>query len=62
MGKDVLVIKKRRQGDDGYKTFSIRIREEQVTRLDDLSRKSGHSRNELISRFIDFGISHCKIE
>ena len=62
MARDVLVIKKRIQGDDGYRVFSIRIREDLVETLEDLSRRSGHSRNELISRFIEYGISHCKIE
>ena len=62
MARDVLVIKKRIQGDDGYRVLSIRIREDLVETLEDLSRRSGHSRNELISRFIEYGISHCKIE
>lgn len=44
-----LVIKpKRSKGDDGYKTFSIRIREDVVERIDEISAKTGRSRNELI--------------
>ena len=48
MGKERLVIEPKRKGDDGYRTFSIRIRQELVDRLESLSAASGHSRNELI--------------
>lgn len=47
-----LVIKpKKAKGDDGYKVFSIRIKEEIVTQIDDISARTGHSRNELIGAF-----------
>ena len=44
-------IKKRavRRGDDGYKVVSVRMREELIERLDDLSVKTNGSRNELIN-------------
>ncbi len=49
MGNRDLIIKpKKAKGEDGYKVFSIRIREELVSRLDTISAQSGHSRNELI--------------
>ena len=36
------------KGEDGYKVFSIRIREEIVAQIDDISSRTGHSRSELI--------------
>ena len=44
-------IKKRavRRGDDGYKVVSVRMCEELIERLDDLSVKTNRSRNELIN-------------
>ena len=52
--KEKLVIQKKPlKGDDGYKTFSIRIKEETVARLDDLSSKTNRSRNELIHILLD---------
>ena len=52
-----LVIKpKRPKGDDGYKVFSIRIKEEIVAQIDDISLKAGRSRNELISIFLEYAL------
>ncbi|MBR6556813.1 MAG: CopG family transcriptional regulator [Clostridia bacterium] len=47
----LIVTPKRPKGDDGYRTFSIRIREELVKRIDEISAQSGRSRNELIGLF-----------
>lgn len=53
MKNDNLVIKpKKAKGEDGYKVFSIRIREEIVAQIDDISSRTGHSRNELIGTFL----------
>ena len=63
MGKDKLKITpKPRRGDDGYRTFSIRIREEAVAKIDEIASISGRSRNELIGMFIDYAIKNCEIE
>ena len=63
MTKKNLVIKpKRAKGDDGYKVFSVRIKEETVAKLDDISSQTGHSRNELIGMFLDYAIENCRIE
>lgn len=58
----LIVTPKRPKGDDGYRTFSIRIREELVKRIDEISAQSGRSRNELIGLFLDYAADHCKIE
>jgi metal-responsive CopG/Arc/MetJ family transcriptional regulator len=62
MKDDVLIIKKHTKGEDGYKTFSIRIKEEIVSNIDELSAKTGRSRNELIGILLDYAIHHCRIE
>ena len=59
--EDRLVIKKRPKGEDGYKTFSIRIKEETVAKLDELTQQTNRSRNELIGILIDFAIERCTI-
>ena len=60
---DTLIIKpKKYKGNDGYKTFSIRIKEELVKSMDSISGKTGHSRNELIGIFLEYAVNHCKIE
>lgn len=60
MAEDRLVIKKR--GDDGYKTFSIRIKEETVKHIDEIAAKTNRSRNELIGIFLEFALDRCDIE
>ena len=53
MKNELLIIKpKRAKGDDGYKTFSIRVKDEIVDRIEEVCRKTGRSRNELIGTFI----------
>ncbi len=60
---DKLIIRpKKYKGNDGYKTFSIRIKEELVENIDSISNRTGHSRNELIGIFLDYAVNHCKIE
>ena len=50
------------RGDDGYKVFSIRIKEETVAALDGLSSKSNRSRNELINMILEFGVANSIVE
>ena len=38
--KQKLIITKKLKGDDGHKTFSIRIKDETVERLDEISKKN----------------------
>ncbi len=57
-----LVIKKKKlKGDDGYKTFSVRIKDETVNNLNKLSESTNRSRNELINILLDFAINNCEI-
>lgn len=63
MNNNNLVIHpKRAKGDDGYKVFSIRVKEETVARIDNVSSKTGRSRNELIGTFLDYALDHCSVE
>ncbi len=61
--KEKLVINKRAlKGEDGYKTFSIRIKDETVNELDKLAEKSNRSRNELINVLLDYAINNCEVK
>lgn len=57
-------IKKRavRRRDDGYKVVSVRMREELIERLDDLSVKTNRSRNELINILLTSAVDIVKVE
>ena len=61
--EDKLIInKKNLKGDDGYKTFSVRIKEETVTKLNKLSEETNRSRNELINILLDYAIDNSKVK
>ena len=56
-----LIIKKKKRGEDGQKTLSIRVREDIIDRLDVLADETGRSRNELIGLLLDFAIENSKV-
>lgn len=61
--KEKLVITKRSvKGEDGFRTFSIRIREETVEELERLAKQTNRSRNELINLLLDYSIKNCEVE
>lgn len=60
MNDPKLFIKKK--GEDGTKTFSIRIKQDTVDKIDELARKTDRSRNELIGMLLEFGLEHCETE
>ncbi len=63
MAKDDLIVwPKRAKGEDGYKTFSIRVKERTVARIDEISEKTDRSRNELIGLFLEYALDHCVVE
>lgn len=61
MKEKLIINKKSLKGEDGYKTFSIRIKEETVDKLDELARESNRSRNELINILLDYAIENSEI-
>ncbi len=61
--KNKLVInKKGLKGEDGHRTFSIRIKQETVERLDNLSKATNRSRNDLIGILLDYALDNCEIK
>ena len=61
--KDKLVIRKKGlKGEDGYKTFSIRIKEETVANLEQLAEQTNRSRNEIINILLDYAIDNCEVK
>ena len=63
MDKDRLIVKpKHPKGEDGYKVFSVRIKDETVQKIDAISARTGRSRNELIGKFLEYAADRCKVE
>ncbi|ANU44445.1 CopG family transcriptional regulator [Enterocloster clostridioformis] len=62
MNNNLIIKQKRPKGDDGYKVFSVRVKEELVIQIEEISNKTGRSRNELIGLLLEYAIKHCEIE
>lgn len=63
MAKKLEITKKSAlKGDDGYKVFSVRVKDETVEKLEQLSAATNRSRNELINMILEFGIENCEIK
>ena len=61
MNEKLIINKKKIKGEDGYKVFSVRIKDETVNRLNELSKETNRSRNELINMLLDFAIDNSKV-
>ena len=63
MAKEALIVTvKRPKGEDGYRTFSVRLREAVVSKMDSIAKETGRSRNELIGLFLEYALEHYKLE
>ncbi len=62
MNEKLIINKKSLKGEDGYKTFSIRIKDATVANLDALAAQTNRSRNELINILLDFAIEHSEVK
>ena len=59
---EIKVKKERPKGDDGYRTFSVRVKNETVEKLDAIAKKSGYTRNALIGMFLEYAAENCVIK
>ncbi len=55
------VIRINKKGDDGHKIISVRIKEGTLAKIDDLSQKSNHSRNEIINIILENSVDNVEI-
>ncbi len=62
MKEKFIINKKLLKGEDGYKTFSIRIKDETVGNLDKLAEQTNRSRNELINILLDYAIENSEVK
>lgn len=62
MAKKLQITKKSNlKGDDGYKIFSIRVKEDIVEKLNEISAQTNRSRNELINLLLEFAVENSEI-
>ena len=61
--KKIIISKKANlKGEDGYKVFSVRIKEGTVKQLEEIALQTNRSRNELINIFFEFAVANWAIE
>ena len=61
MREKLTITRKNLKGEDGYKTFSIRIKKKPAANLDLLSKQTNRSRNELINLLLDYAIENSEV-
>lgn len=54
--------KSAKKGDDGYKVVSVRMKDELIERLDQLSADTNRSRNELINMLLTAAVDIVKVD
>ena len=63
MAEEIKIKKKvSKRGDDGYKVVSVRMKDELIAKLDNLSADTNRSRNELINLLLEASVDIVKIE
>lgn len=60
--KEKLILSKKLKGEDGYKTFSVRIKEETVEKIDKLAGTTNRTRNELIGILLEYAVENCEVK
>lgn len=63
MLKKTITIRKKSgvKGEDGYKTFSVRLKEETVVALEALAERSNRSRNEIINIVLEQALGDIEV-
>lgn len=63
MADNKLVLEgKHLRGEDGSKIISVRMKEELLSRMEEVAEKTGRSRNELFSIFVRYALENCVIK
>ena len=55
-------LKIKRRGEDGNRVITVRIAEDVLSKLDELSKETNRSRKELINRILRHGVNNIEIE
>ena len=63
MAEEIRIKRKAvRRGEDESRVVSVRMRDELIARLDDLSAKTNRSRNELINLALRYALNHMEVK
>ncbi|MDR0906051.1 MAG: ribbon-helix-helix domain-containing protein [Oscillospiraceae bacterium] len=59
---NITTKKPKQRGEDGHRVISVRIKNEVLAQLDEISGKTNRSRNELINLLIVRALENVKVE
>jgi len=59
--KKLTITQKLPRGEDGYKVLSIRIKKEIIEDIEEISKKTKRSRNELIGTLLEYAIKNSEV-
>ena len=63
MKREIRITKKSaRRGEDGHKVVSVRMKDDTVRRLDDLSLRTNRSRHELINLLLEAALEDVLVD
>ena len=62
MADEIRIPVKRPKGDDGHRIVSVRMKDELITRLDDIAFQSQRSRNEVINLLLEAAVDIVTID
>ena len=62
MEEKLIIPNKTLKGEDGYKVFSVRIKDDTVKKLDSLAQTAEPSRNELINIMLEYALKNCEVK
>lgn len=57
-----LIIRPRRAALGKTSVVSVRLSDDMIKRLDNITKETGHSRNELIQMCVEFGLDNLEIK
>ena len=55
------IIRINKKGEDGYKVISVRIKENTLKKIDEISDESNRSRNEIINIILENAVDEVEI-
>mgnify|MGYP003561211423 CR=1 FL=1 len=62
MEEKLIIPNKTLKGEDVYKIFSVRIKDDTVKKLDSLAQTAEPSRNELINIMLEYALKNCEVK
>ena len=61
MAREIKITRKHPRGEDGHKVVSVRMKDETIARLDELSAQTNRSRNELINLLLEAALDDVRV-